>query len=126
MNISAKELSVCDKNVMHVPICFTGKECPHIKHSFDVWHAAKNLAKKITKVIYCFSSSTSCAFHCEYVHFSNGMAAVRTQSCTIFKQILSYDHSLESSQRDEWGLFNWIRSRKKILIMKMGLNYLLT
>jgi hypothetical protein len=29
---------------------FSEKEKPNIKHSFDIWHGAKNLRKKIVKV----------------------------------------------------------------------------
>jgi hypothetical protein len=29
---------------------FSEKEKPNIKHSFDIWHGAKNLGKKIVKV----------------------------------------------------------------------------
>jgi hypothetical protein len=33
---------------------FSEKEKPNIKHSFDIWHGAKNLGKKIIKVfLYC-------------------------------------------------------------------------
>ena len=32
-------------------ILFSGQEYQHIKHSYEIWHGANNLAKKISKVV---------------------------------------------------------------------------
>ena len=31
-------------------LVFLGQDYKHLKHSYDIWHGAKNLAKKISKV----------------------------------------------------------------------------
>ena len=35
-------------------LLFLGQEYQHIKHSYDIWHRAKNLAKKISKLVNIF------------------------------------------------------------------------
>ena len=37
--------------IFRVSILFSGQEHQHIKHSYGIWHGAKDLAKNISKVV---------------------------------------------------------------------------
>ena len=45
---------------------FSGQEYEHIKHSYDIWHGAKNLAKKINKVVKIYLGSNIFSYLFKY------------------------------------------------------------